>query len=114
MARKSKRNVVNIKDYQKQDRFSVVKLPLIIPEEEKIPTAIYARLSVLKEGENEESIENQINLIRRFILDHPEMELVDTYTDKDRTGTNFERPEFMRLISDLIEIFFLAYDSAAH
>ena len=99
MGRKSKRNLVNISEYQSKTAHDNIFNPATIKE--KIPTAIYARLSVLKPGENDESIDNQISLIHRYILEHPEMELIEIYADIDRTGTNFQRPEFARLISDM-------------
>ncbi|MCR5103637.1 MAG: recombinase family protein [Eubacterium sp.] len=97
MGRKSKRNIIDFKNNTSQKSSSSY-------EEysgEKIPTAIYARLSVLRDDDKSESIENQISLIHRYILDHPEMELFDVYADRDRSGTNFNRPEFERLISDV-------------
>ena len=97
MGRKSKRNIIDFKNNTSQKSSSSY-------EEysgEKIPTAIYARLSVLRDDDKSESIENQISLIHRYILEHPEMELFDVYADRDRSGTNFNRPEFERLISDV-------------
>ena len=49
------------------------------------------------------SISNQRLLIERFMEDHPEMVLVDTYIDDGYTGTNFRRPELKRLMYDVDE-----------
>lgn len=67
--------------------------------------AIYIRLS--KEDENKginasESVSNQKILLTNFVqklgLD---FELVDTYIDDGYTGTNFNRPNFQRMIRDI-------------
>ena len=81
-------------------------LPEIIlsdmPREERIATAIYARLSLENNGrEDEESITSQLTLLRTYVHENPEFDLVDTYVDNGYTGTNFNRPEFNRLITDL-------------
>ena len=72
-------------------------------------TAAYLRLSkgdgdvdgVEKSESN--SISNQRLIIDRFLEEHPEMELVDTYIDDGYTGTNFKRPELKRLMYDVDE-----------
>ena len=63
----------------------------------RIPTAAYCRLSM----EGEESIENQIQLVEGYIQDSPDLFLVDTYVDNGFTGTNFDRPEWNRLMLDV-------------
>ena len=73
-----------------------------IPREERIATAIYARLSSENNGrDDEESITSQLTLLRTYIRENPEFDLVDTYVDNGFSGTNFNRPEFARLIMDL-------------
>ena len=62
-------------------------------------TAVYARLSV--EKETDESIETQITMLHQYIAEHGEFDLVDTYVDNGYTGTNFERPEFTRMMDDV-------------
>lgn len=72
-------------------------------------TAAYLRLSkgdgdvdgVEKAESN--SISSQRLIIDRFLEEHPEMELVDTYIDDGYTGTNFKRPELKRLMYDVDE-----------
>lgn len=68
--------------------------------------AMYLRLSRDdKDVENEKmesgSIANQRELIRTFILENPDIELFDIYTDDGFTGSNFDRPEFKRMIKDM-------------
>lgn len=71
----------------------------VIRVQEKIPTAAYVRLSVEKDGN--ESIQNQITLLHRYIEDSNELELTETYIDNGYTGTEFERPEFLRMMEDV-------------
>ena len=64
---------------------------------------LYIRLS--KEDENKkdinsESVENQINLLREYAFSNNYF-VYDTYIDDGYTGTNFNRPSFMRLIKDI-------------
>lgn len=62
---------------------------------------IYARLSVDSHNEKNESVENQIAIARAFLQKHPEIVLFDCYVDLGRTGTNFDREEFARLMQDV-------------
>ncbi len=49
------------------------------------------------------SISSQRLIIERYLEEHPEMELIDTYIDDGYTGTNFKRPELKRLMYDIDE-----------
>lgn len=69
--------------------------------------AIYARLSREdeKDGTNKgqsESIENQIKYLKG-IVDEKKWILVDIYKDDGYTGTNFDRPDFKRMLTDIDE-----------
>lgn len=71
-------------------------------------TAIYARLSVDHDDKKSESIETQVEMLKEFIRHqnenadrNSELVLYDVYTDLGKTGTNFERPGFERLMSDI-------------
>lgn len=65
-------------------------------------TAIYARLSLENNGlEDDRSLKNQIKYIQEYINKRPELALVDTYVDNGRSGMNFERVEFKRLMEDV-------------
>lgn len=75
-------------------------------ETKKLPekvysTGIYARLSVDSGERKNESIETQLEIAKDFIGRHPDMELYDTYTDIGKTGTNFEREGFERMMRDV-------------
>ena len=67
-------------------------------------TAIYARLSdfddVLRDTE---SLEVQISYIKEYINHRDDLMLLDVFADKRCTGTNFDRPEFERLLKALQE-----------
>lgn len=64
---------------------------------------LYLRLSEKDKGENEsESIDNQ----RKLLTDEAKKRgfyIVDCYVDDGFTGTNFDRPSFLRLIHDIDE-----------
>ncbi|MCD7717198.1 MAG: recombinase family protein [Lachnospiraceae bacterium] len=62
---------------------------------------IYARLSVDGTDRKNESLENQTELCRRYVAEHDDLELFDCYSDLGRTGTNFEREGFERLMQDV-------------
>lgn len=47
------------------------------------------------------SIRNQRELIRAFIHEQQDIELYDIYVDDGFSGSNFDRPEFKRMISDI-------------
>lgn len=63
---------------------------------------IYVRLSNENNGlEDDRSLRNQLEYCKDYVKDHPEFRLVDTYMDNGTTGTNFDRPEFLRLMEDV-------------
>lgn len=47
------------------------------------------------------SISSQRELIRSFLNAQPDMELYDSYVDDGFSGSNFDRPEFRRMIKDI-------------
>ena len=67
--------------------------------------AIYIRLSkedVEKGFDESESITNQKSLLTEYVQNLGwKYELVDTYIDPGYTGTNFNRPDFQRMIRDI-------------
>ena len=65
--------------------------------------ALYIRLS--KEDESEgpsQSVQNQESLLREFVQQH-RLSVYDTYIDDGWSGTNFDRPAFQRMITDIEE-----------
>lgn len=62
---------------------------------------IYARLSVEHQDEKSESIQNQIEIAKAFLKGHQDILLYGCYSDLGRTGTNFQREGFNRLMTDV-------------
>ena len=63
--------------------------------------ALYIRLS--KEDESEgpsQSVTNQKSLLEDFVKQH-RLSVYDTYIDDGWSGTNFDRPDFQRMIADI-------------
>ena len=80
-------------------------LPVAIPVEK--PKRVYhaggyVRLSVEDSGKpGADTIINQQELIQSYIDSQPDMQFHGLYCDNGRTGTNFDRPEFERLMEDV-------------
>ena len=62
---------------------------------------IYARLSVDANERKHESIETQIEIAKAFISRQKDLGLYDCYTDIGKSGTNFEREGFERMMRDV-------------
>lgn len=62
---------------------------------------IYARLSVDKDDRKNESIDTQLQIAREFIHKADGIEYLDSYIDLGKTGTNFEREGFARMMADV-------------
>lgn len=64
--------------------------------------AVYLRLS-RSDGDQQESnsIKNQRALLNDYMGKHPELHKVDEYVDDGYSGTNFERPDFKRMMQDI-------------
>lgn len=65
--------------------------------------AAYLRLSKEEYSNEKESnsITNQRQIIDNYLEEHKEYKLVDYYVDDGYTGTNFDRPEFQRMLEDI-------------
>jgi len=85
MARKSRKKKHEFQSFQAQSK--------------TYQTAIYARLS--REAQSVETIETQIEEVQKFMENKPEFRLVDIYQDNGFSGTNFDRPDFERLMEDV-------------
>ena len=70
-------------------------------------TGIYARLSADHDERKNESVDVQIEIARKYIeefnLKNTEeiIDIIDCYTDLGKTGSNFEREGFLRLLQDI-------------
>lgn len=68
---------------------------------ENCRAAIYIRLSVEEKNTRSVSIETQQLIIAQFLERNPEISVYHTYIDNGATGTNFQRPGFQRMLSDI-------------
>ena len=74
-------------------------LPANSPE---YSVAIYARLSVRDSGRDEnDTMENQLSLLKNYVMQQSDLTLRDLYIDNGWSGTNFARPDFQRLLRDI-------------
>ena len=90
MARKSRKNTEGSSAVQ------------VMPPKRVFQTAIYVRISVENERKIEaDSIGTQIQMLKDFASQMPELSIYDVYCDDDITGTNFARPEFSRMMNDV-------------
>lgn len=89
MARKSRKNVSDEKNTS-------------VSADYKYKVAVYARLSQEKEETIERgTIDNQVSFIRDYVSRHDDMDIVETYVDDSFSGSNFDRPGYLRLIADM-------------
>ena len=66
-------------------------------------TALYGRLSIMdtRDRKESESLETQMELMKNYIRGKEQFNLIDCYRDNGETGTNFQRPDFMRMMDDV-------------
>ena len=63
--------------------------------------ALYIRLSVEDNKKRGCSVENQKLVLNDYLADKPDFIVYDTYIDNGLTGTNFHRPGFQQMLSDI-------------
>ena len=61
----------------------------------------YLRLSVDSDYTGSDSLENQRRLAHEFVSRHTDLNIVREYVDDGKTGTDFSRPAFSRMMADL-------------
>lgn len=62
----------------------------------------YIRLSVEDSGkDSSDTIENQKDMITQFVSQNPAFQLCELYCDNGKTGTNFNRPGFQKMMTDI-------------
>ena len=73
-------------------------------EIEKIKVALYLRLS-RDDGDKSESnsITSQREILTDYVKKYPEFEIHGIYVDDGYSGTNFNRPDFIRMMDDVYE-----------
>lgn len=65
---------------------------------------IYCRISReerIKEGKYSNSIHSQIQMARDFIESHNDINAIKVYADEGVSGSNFDRAEFQRMLTDI-------------
>ena len=69
------------------------------PEKKIYQTAAYVRLSVEDGGKpGADTIEGQKALLTSFTASQTDMELIALFCDNGRTGTDFDRPQFEKMM----------------
>ena len=89
---------------RKKGRYNAIHTEENLPHSENIKiwhVALYARLSVEQQGRPSSSIETQLDIMKGYIRKYPELSEYHEYTDSGFSGTNFERPDFNRLMADV-------------
>ena len=65
-------------------------------------TALYMRLSRDDENYGDSvSIETQRTTLHQYVAEHPEFHVVSEFVDDGWSGTNFERPQFKRMMDEI-------------
>lgn len=99
MARKSRKNMPAA---ETSGNLTVQAVMELGQEVKPYRAAIYARLSFESEANKErETVETQIAYIKDFIDRQDDMVEAGIYADVSFSGTNFERPEFERMMQDI-------------
>lgn len=97
MARKSKKvDFINVNDLPQAGAVPST------PQAVCYKAGLYARLSEETEENRERAtVETQMELLRKFAAEQDDMTVAREYADISCTGTNFERPEFEKMMQDV-------------
>lgn len=87
----------------RKSRKQIAMEPQISSSTERIyRCALYARISVENERKREaDTIGNQLQLLKDYVSERPDLSVFDIYSDDDISGVDFIRPEFARMMNDL-------------
>ena len=80
---------------------AIIEAP--VQESNYFSTAIYVRLSIENSGKDDDgdSIANQISFCKAYLAEHTDLKIYGIYEDNGEKGTNFDRPEFKRMMDDI-------------
>ena len=94
MARKSRKDQIRAEN-SGQAAVAVPSKPLPSPAPTYLAVG-YARLSIFetRDRADSEALQNQKELLRQYIVNAPELQLVGIFEDNGQTGTNFDRAGF--------------------
>lgn len=82
-------------------RKSRINLPLENDLKDRFNVDVYVRLSVFNNDKDDNTIENQKNVVLNYIEKNTDLTLVKIYEDTNKTGTNFNREGFENLLKDV-------------
>ena len=88
-------------------RKAVEQQPVVRSNVRRFKAGIYARLSSDQDIKKNESIEVQIEIARKFVEEFNQkntgevIDIVECYTDLGKTGSNFKREGFQRLLQEI-------------
>jgi DNA invertase Pin-like site-specific DNA recombinase len=77
---------------------TAAQAPSVSPAVRIWKAALYVRLSVEDNGRDSDSVENQIALLEKYVGNHPALEKAALFVDNGYTGTDFLRPEYIRMM----------------
>lgn len=85
----------------RKSRYAPIAEPLLVDVDLAL-AGMYTRISV-EDGDDEtmNSLGNQKKIGIHYLSEHPDIRLVDTYSDNGYTGMNYNRPDFQRLMQDV-------------
>jgi site-specific DNA recombinase len=88
---------------RKSRRQSLIAQKETVTQEKVFKTGLYVRLSIedVRDRKDSDSIENQTYLLKQFVEERPFLQIYSIYTDNGEKGTNFDHPEFNRLMDDV-------------
>ena len=77
------------------------EIPVVIQRVYNV--GVYVRLSIeeCRDKKDSDSLENQKNIIFDYISQDGTLKIYSVYADNGETGTNFDRPEFQRMMYDI-------------
>ena len=88
---------------RKSRRQSVVDQIETVAQGKVFKVGLYIRLSIedVRDRKDSDSIGNQTLILKQFVEERPYLQIFSIYTDNGEKGTNFDRPEFNRLMNDV-------------
>ena len=102
MARKSRKQIIPKDVSVTESKKTKQEADQEIISKSLLPTAAYIRLSAENSGNpTDDTLKTQITMVESYIRSHKDLALRRTYVDNGFTGTNFERPEFLRMMEDV-------------
>lgn len=83
------------------NRFNAVNMKQTLTTSNTYKVALYARISVDINSNPSESIENQIDMMKQYVLKNRQFSNYNIYVDRGYSGMNYDRPDFNRMMNDI-------------